>query len=300
MTTAIELENVSKKYGGTEVLHSVTFACPEGSIVAFVGPNGAGKSTTMRIICRLSAPTAGRVLINGQPASAVGDPGALIGSVLDPSAHHPGRTVLHTVMIPALMMGISKVRVHELVDQLGLASVRRRRFKALSLGMKQRVSLAIALLANPRILVLDEPMNGLDVDGIEWIRNVLRRFADEGGTVLVSSHLLNELQMFADRLVIISQGEVKADEALAGREKTGALVHPAQPEELERLLQTHQIAFIKKDADYTVEATKDQIARLAFDARVLLLELTTATRGVSIERTYHELTTGDFAMRSEQ
>ncbi len=298
MTAAITLQSVSKKYRKIQVLRSVSFECPAGSIVAFVGPNGAGKSTTMRIICRLSHATAGRVLIKGRPVSELESPGTKIGSVLDPLAHHQGRSVFHTVVAPALMLGLPKQRVHEVIEQLGLATVQKRRFKALSLGMKQRVALAIALLANPDILVLDEPMNGLDVDGIEWIRKVLRRFASEGGTVLVSSHLLNELQVFADRLVIVSQGQIKADQQLNGHRVAVTRARPASPESFEMLLRKNSIEFDVDGGVYTARAASSDIAQLAFDARVLLFELTASTQSVSIEQTYHELTTGDFVMGS--
>ena len=299
LAPAIELRSVSKSYGSADVLTDISFSCPSGSIVAFVGPNGAGKSTTLRILCRLTTANSGEVSVLGSPLSELADPGLAIGSVLDPTAHHPGRTVWSTVRVPALMLGIPSSRVGQIIEQLGLGSVKRRRFSQLSLGMKQRVSLAIALLAQPRILVLDEPMNGLDVDGIEWMRALLRQYVDGGGTVLISSHLLNELQMFADHLVIISQGRIVADKPLNRGRTESCTVEPADPDAFERVLVAKDVAFERSANAFTVAADRDTVARLAFDSGVLLLGIARASSERTIEQTYHDLTEGEFAMKLE-
>lgn len=295
MTSALTVRDVSKSYGKIPVLHSVAFECPRGQIVAFVGPNGAGKSTTMRIVCRLSTPDSGEVIFRANNEMTPRPVASLVGAVLDPAAHHPGRTVWTTVRLPALMMGVPDSRVKALIEYLGLGSVRRRRFGQLSLGMKQRVSLAIALLADPEILVLDEPMNGLDVDGIDWTRTFLQNFAANGGTVLVSSHLLNELQTFADRMVIISRGRIVADQLVRGADPECEL-EAADPEALQSLLVSEELVFRRTDAVFRVASDRDRVARLAFEKGVLLLRLQDSAASSSIERTYRELADGEFKM----
>jgi len=186
----------------------VTFHCEPGTVTGFLGANGAGKSTTLRMLTGLTRPDAGRALIGGQRFSDLGNPARVVGTLLDASAMNSGRTGRSTLRITATVAGVPPSRADELLDAVGLGQAARRRVGAYSLGMRQRLGLAHALIGAPRVLILDEPANGLDPEGIAWIRGLLRDFADRGGTVLLSSHLLAEIEATADHLVIISGGRV--------------------------------------------------------------------------------------------
>ena len=187
----------------------MSFACEPGTVTGFLGPNGAGKSTTMRMICGLTPPSAGHATVNGVPFSRLSEPGRQVGVLLDASAQHSGRTGRETLAVSAQMMGLDLGRVAEVLAQVGLDEVAaRRRVGKYSLGMRQRLGIANALLGEPSVLILDEPANGLDPEGIFWMRGLLRDFADRGGTVLLSSHLLREVEAVADQLVIIGGGQI--------------------------------------------------------------------------------------------
>jgi ABC-2 type transport system ATP-binding protein len=207
----IEVHEVTKRYGDHVVLDTVSFACARGSVTGFLGPNGAGKSTVMRIIVGLATPTSGRATIDGRRYRSLPNPATRVGLLLDASAQHAGRTGREVLVMSALQMGLPHGRVDEVLAMVELSALEsRRRIRTYSLGMRQRLGLAHALLGDPGVLILDEPANGLDPGGIRWMRDLLRRFAADGGTVLLSSHLLAEVEAVADRFVLIGDGRILA------------------------------------------------------------------------------------------
>jgi ABC-2 type transport system ATP-binding protein len=216
----ITAENLTKRYGSRSVVEEITFTCRPGRVTGFLGPNGAGKSTTMRMLCGLTAPTSGQSTVLGMKFQDIANPGRHVGLLLDASAQHEGRTGRETLRLSCMMMGLPAARVQQVVDLVGLTpSEANARVRTYSLGMRQRLGLAHALLGDPAVLILDEPANGLDPAGIRWMRELLRSFADAGGSVLLSSHLLHEVEALADDLVIIGGGRILAqgsiDELLA-------------------------------------------------------------------------------------
>ncbi len=206
----IEITNLSKSYGAVSAVRDVSFRCAQGTITGFLGANGAGKSTTLRMLTGLTRPDTGRALICGKRFTDLGNPARVAGTLLDASAMHSGRTGRTTLRIAATVAGAPSRRADELLDTVGLGTAGRRRVGTYSLGMRQRLGLAHALIGEPSVLILDEPANGLDPEGIAWIRGMLRDFADRGGTVLLSSHLLAEIETTADHVVIIGGGQVVA------------------------------------------------------------------------------------------
>ena len=202
----ITFRNLTKRYGDVLAVDDISFTVEAGSITGFLGPNGAGKSTAMRCLTGLAFPTEGEALINGRRYRDIPNPSAQVGVLLDASAQHPGRTGRETLRAAAIAMGASRSRVDEVAGLT--AAEARKRVGAYSLGMRQRLGIAQAFLGSPRVLILDEPANGLDPQGIHWMRTVLRRFADAGGAVLLSSHLLHEVQQVADRIVMIGHGRI--------------------------------------------------------------------------------------------
>jgi ABC-2 type transport system ATP-binding protein len=206
----ITVTNLTKKYGAVTAVDGVSFGCEPGTITGFLGPNGAGKSTTLLMLCGLARPDAGHATIHGRPYAALSHPARIVGTLLDASAMNTGRTGRTTMHISAMVTGVPASRADDLLDQVDLGKAAGRRVGTYSLGMRQRLGLAHALLGNPSVLVLDEPANGLDPEGIAWIRVTLQDFAARGGTVLLSSHLLTEVQAAATHLVIITGGRVVA------------------------------------------------------------------------------------------
>src|SRR3954463_3626340 len=207
----IRTEQLTKRYGTHTAVDSVSFAVRPGTVTGFLGPNGAGKSTTMRMLVGLTPPTSGSSTVLGVPYAQLRNPGRHVGVLLDASAQHPGRTGREVLSLGAALMGLPRSRIEEMLDQVGLtAEEARRRVGDYSLGMRQRLGLAHALLGDPEVLVLDEPANGLDPEGMRWMRGLLRTFAERGGTVLLSSHLLAEVEAVADRMMIISGGRIQA------------------------------------------------------------------------------------------
>jgi ABC-2 type transport system ATP-binding protein len=210
----IEVENLSKRYGDVPAVSDVTFRCAPGTVTGFVGPNGAGKSTTLRMICGLAEPSSGRATVLGSPYRAIPNPGRHVGVLLDASAQHGGRTGEETLTVAAMTLGVGPERVAAVLEDVGLAGKpARKRVRTYSLGMRQRLGIAHALLGEPEVLILDEPANGLDPEGIIWMRRLLRDFADRAGTVLLSSHLLREVEKTADQLMVIGGGRVVAQGA---------------------------------------------------------------------------------------
>ncbi|MFG1956524.1 ABC transporter ATP-binding protein [Nonomuraea sp. NPDC049028] len=219
----IEFDHVSKFYKNVKALDDVSFTAEAGSVTGFLGPNGAGKSTAMRILAGLSRPTSGSATVLGRPYIELDCPGSQVGVLLDAAAQHPGRTGREILTLSAMLLGLPKSRVGEVLDLVGLsARESRRTVGGYSLGMRQRLGIAHALLGRPKVLILDEPANGLDPQGIQWIRGLLRNLADSGRTVLLSSHLLHEVERVADHIVMIGRGRVLAqgtvDELGRGRD----------------------------------------------------------------------------------
>jgi ABC-2 type transport system ATP-binding protein len=210
----IEATNLTKRYGGKLAVDDLTFTVRPGVVTGFLGPNGAGKSTTMRMILGLDVPSGGSVTVNGRPYAQHRHPLREVGALLEARAVHPGRSAYHHLLALAQSNGIPRQRVHDVIDAVGLHEVARRRAGRFSLGMRQRLGIATALLGDPRTLILDEPLNGLDTEGIRGVRTLLRDLADEGRTVFVSSHLMNEMAMTADHVVVIGKGRLIADTSL--------------------------------------------------------------------------------------
>lgn len=218
------VENLTKRYGRTIAVSDLSFQAPDGAVTGFLGPNGAGKSTTMRCMLGLDNIDGGSSLVDGKPLRAAPHPAHVVGAVLDAGWYHPGRTAHGHLSVTAASAGIPASRVSEVLETVGLTPAAHRRVGGFSLGMKQRLGLASALLGDPQNLILDEPVNGLDPEGVHWMREVMRTAAKEGRCVLVSSHLLSEMQVVADRLVVIGQGsligEYSMDDFLAQGTKT--------------------------------------------------------------------------------
>nr|WP_238545415.1 MULTISPECIES: ATP-binding cassette domain-containing protein [Streptomyces] len=212
---SIEAHDLRKRYGPTAAVDGLTFAVRPGLVTGFVGPNGAGKSTTMRMVMGLDAPDGGTALVGGRPYASLREPLKVVGALLDAEAVHPGRRARSHLLWLARYNGLPARRVDEVLELVGLASAARRRAGGFSLGMRQRLGIAAALLGDPPVLILDEPVNGLDPEGIQWIRGFLRSLAAEGRTVLVSSHLMSELEDTADHVIVIGRGRLLADTDVA-------------------------------------------------------------------------------------
>ena len=207
----ITVEGLTKKYGALTAVDDVSFTCQPGRVTGFLGPNGAGKTTTMRVMVGLTPATRGRVTIDGLLYQQIPNPGLHVGVLLDASAQHAGRTGREVLVLGARTMGLPLTRVDEMLELVSLTPKEsRRRIKNYSLGMRQRLGIAHALLGDPKVLVLDEPANGLDPAGIRWMRGLLKHYADLGGTVLLSSHLLNEVELIADEMILIGNGRIVA------------------------------------------------------------------------------------------
>jgi ABC-2 type transport system ATP-binding protein len=290
----ITVDHLTKRYGHHPAVDDVSFTCAPGTVTGFLGPNGAGKSTTMRMICGLTPPTAGAATVEGVPYRRLGNPGRRVGVLLDASAQHSGRTGREVLTLAALTMRLDRRRVDESLDRVGLtAAAARKRVKAYSLGMRQRLGLAYALLGDPRVLILDEPANGLDPEGIFWMRGLLRDFADGGGTVLLSSHLLREVEAVADQLVVIGAGRIVAQadkkELLA---RSGTVVRALDMGALELVLRGVGLTgTTTTDGGVVVPADPETIGRAAADAGLVLLELRPAGSG-GLEQMFLTLTAG--------
>ena len=211
----IEATGLTKRYGPTKAVDDLTFTVADGRVTGFLGPNGAGKSTTMRLIVGLDAPSAGRITVGGRPYRDRRFPLHEVGALLEAKAIHPSRSARNHLRWLAQSNGIRTSRVDEVLEQVGLTSVARKRAGTFSLGMNQRLGIAAALLGDPEVLLLDEPVNGLDPEGIQWVRQLLRALASEGRTVFVSSHLMSEMALTADHLVVIGKGRLIADASVA-------------------------------------------------------------------------------------
>ncbi|MBE1562501.1 ATP-binding cassette domain-containing protein [Nonomuraea africana] len=204
----IEVKQLTKRYGSARAVDDLSFTVEPGHVTGFLGPNGAGKSTTMRLILGLDTPASGEALVNGRRYTTLARPLHEVGALLDANALHPGRSADNHLLCLARSNGIGPVRVAEVLEQVGLAGVARKKAGGFSLGMKQRLGIAAALLGDPGVLMFDEPVNGLDPDGVRWIRDLMRALATEGRTILLSSHLMSEMALTADRIVIVGRGRL--------------------------------------------------------------------------------------------
>ena len=287
----ITVHEVTKTYGKHTAVDDVSFVARPGRITGFLGPNGAGKSTTMRIMAGLTPATRGHVTIAGQRYRDLPNPGLEVGVLLDASAQHPGRTGREILTIGAETMGLPRARVDEMLDLVSLSSAEsRRRVKDYSLGMRQRLGIAHALLGDPATLILDEPANGLDPAGIHWMRKLLRDYAADGGTVLLSSHLLHEVEMIADDLVLIGRGRVVAQgtkqELLQTR---GTYVRGAEQPALVAALQQAGIHIIASGEGLRSDAEPGHIGKVAAAHGIALAELRPAD-GAGLEDLFLQLT----------
>lgn len=288
----IKVESLTKKYGRFTAVDDVTFTARPGRVTGFLGPNGAGKSTTMRVMVGLTPPTSGGTTIAGVRYTDLPNPGMDVGVLLDASAQHAGRTGREILDIARRTMGLPKQRVDEMLDLVSLTDPEaERRVRNYSLGMRQRLGIATALIGEPEILILDEPANGLDPAGIRWMRDLLRGFANHGGTVLLSSHLLHEIEVIADDIVVIGNGRIVAQGSKAELlHAAGTLVRSSELAELATALQESGITATRIDGDaLRADASADVVGKVARAAGVALSELR-AAESAGLEEMFLQLT----------
>ena len=290
----IEVNKLTKRFGNVLAVHDLSFTVRPGHVTGFLGPNGAGKTTTLRMILGLNTPSSGTATIDGRPFRERGPGLRHVGALLDADDVHGGRTVLAHLTALARSNGLPRRRVTEVLDEVGLAEVGRRRIGGFSLGMRQRLGIATALLGDPPVLLFDEPINGLDPEGVRWARDLFRRLAAEGRTVFVSSHLMSEMEHTADRLIVIGKGELIAEEGIAEfaarGTTTGVSVRTPMATELTAVVSGAGGSVRPVDAE-TLAVTglnAAQIGELAFRHNIMLHEL--ATRSASLEEAFMELT----------
>jgi len=288
----ITVEALTKAYGGFTAVDDISFTARPGRVTGFLGPNGAGKSTTMRVMVGLAAPTSGSATISGRRYADLPNPGLEVGVLLDASAQHAGRTGREILTIAQRTMGLPALRVPEMLDKVGLTEREAgRRVRNYSLGMRQRLGIATALIGEPDVLILDEPANGLDPAGIRWMRDLLRDYANRGGTVLLSSHLLHEIEVIADDIVVIGNGRIVAQGTKTELlEAAGTVARTPQTATLQRALDADGVAVtVSSDGTLRTEATPDVVGQVALRAGVALTELKTAD-GAGLEEMFLELT----------
>ena len=290
---ALEVEHVTKRYGDNTVVDDLSFTVPPGRVTGFLGPNGSGKSTTMKIMLDLAAADRGRATIGGNRYRDLPDPARTVGAIIESDAFHPGRSGRNHLRILAEATGIPTPRVDEILEQVGLAGAAGRRAGAYSLGMRQRLGLAAALLGEPPVLILDEPGNGLDPQGIRTLRDLLRAHAAKGGTVFVSSHLLSEVEHLADDVIVINNGRLVTHGALPELQQSASLVRTADPQHLAIALEqagaTTQIEGV--DALVVRGMALDEIGERAFTNGIVLHEL--APHAGSLEELFLNWTTAE-------
>ena len=291
---ALRVSHLTKVFGDQRAVDDLSFEVPRGRVVGFLGPNGAGKSTTMRMVIGLTAPTSGSATIHGQPFHDLADPARTVGSIVDGVGYHPGRRAIEELRISARAAGLPASRCDEVIEMVGLGDAATKRVGAYSLGMRQRLGIAQALLGDPEVLLLDEPANGLDPEGILWVRNLLRWLADQDRAILVSSHLLGEVARLVDDVIVIRRGQFVTQGSVA--ELTGAAGGLLQV----RSLDDDRLAAALRERGGEVEATPDglrvsglapeEVGRASIDAGVALVEL----QGVvaQLEDVFMELTAG--------
>jgi ABC-2 type transport system ATP-binding protein len=296
----ITVENLTKRYGSTTAVQDVSFTVQPGSITGFLGPNGAGKSTTLRMLTGLTPPTSGTATITGKRYADLPNPGRVVGVMLDAAAQHPGRTGRETLTLSASLLGVPKSRVDEMLEAVGLEGAAKRRVGQYSLGMRQRLGIAGALLGDPEVLLFDEPVNGLDPEGIRWIRTLMQRLAGEGRTVFVSSHLLSEMAVTATELVVIGRGRLIVQGPTAdfvdGATGSTVLVRGPRLELIGRALRTGGFSVTEDGSGdgaalLVAGASTAEVGERVAAAGLVLHELT-ARRG-SLEEAFMEITKQD-------
>lgn len=303
----IEVEGLTKQYGSVRAVDDLTFSVQPGAVTGFLGPNGAGKSTTMRMILGLDKPTAGTARINGQHYSEFKEPLREVGALLDAKAVHPNRSARNHLKWLAHANGIPASRVDEVLELVGLSDVAHKKAGGYSLGMGQRLGLAAALLGDPGVLILDEPVNGLDPEGIRWVRSLVRALAAEGRSVLISSHLLAEMAMTADRLVVIGRGRLVADmstyEFVKQHSQSSVIVRTDYSQEFGAALADEGVDFTygRDEEDRTTLVVPgretDFIGKLAYFSGVPLNELT--LKRASLEDAFMEMTGDDVQYQAQ-
>jgi len=286
----ITVERLTKKYGGFTAVDDVDFVCQPGRVTGFLGPNGAGKTTTMRVMVGLTPPTHGHVTIGGHRYHDIPNPGRHVGVLLDASAQHAGRTGREVLTVGALTMGLPQSRVDEMLELVALdRSEAQRRVRNYSLGMRQRLGIAHALLGDPSVLILDEPANGLDPAGIRWMRGLLKSYAERGGTVLLSSHLLNEVELIADDIIMIGRGRIVAEGTpMSLMKHSGTFVRALDNDRLALGLAENGLAASPVGDGFRVDAEALQIGKIAAAHQITLIELRPADGG--LEDLFLELT----------
>ncbi|MFC7817985.1 ABC transporter ATP-binding protein [Streptomyces sp. NPDC057367] len=289
----IELEGLTKRYGEKVAVNNLSFTVRPGIITGFLGPNGAGKSTTMRMVLGLDRPTAGDVRIDGKHYDQLKDPLTYIGALLEAKAWHGGRSAYNHLLCLAQSNGIPTGRVREVLDTVGLTAVAKKKTKGFSLGMGQRLGIAAALLGDPRILMFDEPVNGLDPEGIHWIRNLMKTLASQGRTVFVSSHLMSEMALTADHLVVIGQGRLLADTSMADfiaeNSRSYVRVRTPQRERLLDVLHGEGVTVVETGDVLEVDGDKaEAVGELAARHQIVLHEL--SPQRASLEEAFMQLT----------
>ena len=300
----IEAHGLTKQYGDKTAVDGATFTVSPGAVTGFLGPNGAGKSTTMRMIVGLDRPTSGTVTVNGKRYAEHRSPLGEVGVLLDAKAVHTGRDARHHLLAMAATHGIARRRVEDVIEMTGLRSVAGKRVGGFSLGMGQRLGIAAALLGDPRTLILDEPVNGLDPEGVKWVRTTVRRLAAEGRTVFISSHLMSEMAQTADQLLVIGRGRIIAAGPIreiidAARRATVRVRSPRSGELADLLLR--QGAEVEPTAPGELEVrglTSEQIGDTVVDTGIALHELTPVR--ASLEEAYLSLTRDEVEYRSER
>jgi ABC-2 type transport system ATP-binding protein len=291
---AVELRGLTKRFGDQLAVDDVSFRVPTGKVVGFLGPNGAGKSTTMRMIVGLTAPTSGSATIFGTRFHDLDDPARTVGSIVDGVDYHPGRRAIDELRISASAAGLPRSRCDEVLELVGLQAAARKRVGQFSLGMRQRMGLAQALLGEPRVLLLDEPANGLDPEGIHWVRRLLRHLADEGCAILVSSHLLGEVSRLVDDVLVIRQGRIVAEASVAeltGAASGGVMVASVDDTSLEQVLVAAGGEVTPTDHGLVIAGlAAEEVGKLAFGAGIAVTELRAVT--TELEDVFMELTAG--------
>jgi ABC-2 type transport system ATP-binding protein len=291
--SVISIEGLTKRFGDVLAVDNLSFEVDQGTVVGFLGPNGAGKTTTLRTLLGLITPTAGTTRIHGRPYRQLTDPIRHVGAVLEASGFHPGRSARNHLQVVATAAGLPAARADEILAQVGLDGAARRRVGGFSLGMRQRLGLATALLGDPQVLVLDEPANGLDPEGIHWLRGLLRHLADQGRTVLVSSHVLAEIAQTVDQVVIIAAGRLVTQSTLAAltdQAKGAVRVRSADPQALRDLLVGQGVAVELTASDELVVSgvSSEQIGRAAAAANIAIHQM--RSEQANLEEAFLQLT----------
>ncbi len=287
----LEVRALSKRYGARAAVDALSFSCSPGTVTGFLGPNGAGKSTTLRILTGLAEADDGMALIGGRRYRALESPARTVGVMLDARALHGGRTGIETLRLTARTLGMPRDRAEEVLETVGLEQAATKRVGGYSYGMRQRLGIGVALMGDPSVLVLDEPANGLDPEGIRWMRRLLRSFADAGGTVLLSSHQLREVEATVDRLVVISEGRLVREGPLEELTAvTGTRVAALDQAALRRALDAHGIAFeLRAGGELAVSLAPEDMGRLALREQLVLTSLG-AGAGTGLEEVFFALT----------